>query len=298
MKHLATTLLLLIAFSTAFSQGLDSLLKSLKEAPRSNRTEILLLGSTHFNQESYRNTATADLFTPLRQKEVAALNAKLKAYNPDLILVERVPEEQKSLDSLYGLYRTGAIRLQDIPNGRSEQYQFGFQLAKALGHERIFGTDYYESVSSRILTEGSNIEYFQKYLDQFALVGREADTRFRDGRLSLKDFLLFINEPAVLNLAYRVMFLNPARVKYGKFTNAPVEYVDSSCITPAYIGAEYISLFYERELKIYSNVVTTQMEQGSKRILLIMGHRHAAVLTKIFEEDADYKLVRVSSILK
>ncbi|HVG12728.1 MAG TPA: DUF5694 domain-containing protein [Flavisolibacter sp.] len=298
MRRIIATLLLLACSFAGPAQVLDTLLKGFVPKYRGSKTEILLLGSTHFNQDRYKNNPKADLFSPTRQAEVAALIKNLKAYKPDLILVERTPEEQITLDSLYALYQAGKLALQDLPHGRSEQYQFGFRLAKELKLERIFGADYYESVSSRILTEGSNIQYFQKELDAFSQVGREADTRFQEGRLSLKDFLLFINTPSVLDLAYRVMFLNPARVRNGRFTNAPAQYVDSACITPAYIGAEYISLFYERELKIYSNIVTTQLDQKSKRILLIMGHRHAAVLTKIFEEDPAYKVIPLSTVLK
>ena len=298
MKQIIATLILFTGSFACSAQVVDTLLKNFVPKYNGSKTEILLLGSTHFNQDSYNNNPKADLFSPARQAEVAALIKSLKAYNPDLILVERTPEEQGTLDSLYALYRTGKLALQDLPNGRSEQYQFGFALAKAVNLQRIFGADYYESVSNRMLTEGTNIEAFQKGLDVFAQVGREADTRFREGRLSIRDFLLFINTPLVLDLAYRVMYLNPARVKNGKFTNAPAQYVDSACITPAYIGAEYISLFYERELKIYSNIVTRQLEQKSKRILVIMGHRHAAVLTKIFEEDPAYKIIPLKAVLK
>jgi hypothetical protein len=298
MRRIIATLLFLASSFAVPAQVLDTLLKGFVPKYSGSQTEILLLGSTHFNQDSYKNNLKADLFSPARQAEVNALNQKLKAYKFDLVMVERTPEEQASLDSLYTLYRGGKVALQDLPNGRSEQYQFGFGVAKGLDLKRIFGADYYESVSSRVLTEGSNIEGFRKGLDEFSQVGREADTRFQEGRLSLTDFLLFINAPPVLDLAYRVMFLNPARVKNGRFTNAPTQYVDSACITPAYIGAEYISLFYERELKIYSNIVTTQLEQKSKRILLIMGHRHAAVLTKIFEEDPAYKIIPLSTVLK
>ncbi len=298
MRRIVATLLFLTGSLAGPAQVVDTLLKGLVPKYNGSKTEILLLGSTHFNQDNYKNNPKADLLSPSRQAEVIALNRKLQSYKPDLVLVERTPEEQSSLDSLYALYRSGKMALQDLPNGRSEQYQFGFAVAKALDHKRIFGADYYESVSSRMLTEGSNIEAFKKGLDEFSQVGREADARFQNGSLSLTDFLLFINAPPVLDLAYRVMFLNPARVKNGRFTNPPAEYVDSACITPAYIGAEYISLFYERELKIYSNIVTKQLEQRSKRILLIMGHRHAAVLTKIFEEDPAYTIIPLGAVLK
>lgn len=262
--------------------------------------EILLLGSTHFGQTGfYQDHPKADLFTERRQAEVAQVNEQLRRFKPDLILIEREPEEQTTVDSLYALFKTDRLQLPNLPDGRgrAEQYQFGFQLAKTLNLSRVYGVDFYNGTSTRILTQGQHIDVYLDALGAFASKGREVEARFKTGGLSVKDFLRILNSPEILRMTYQTLFVAPARVRDGRFTN-PDASIDTTRINPRYIGAEFISHFYGRELKIYSNIVTTQLREGGQRILVIMGQRHAAVLTKIFADDPAYRIVPVSQYLK
>ncbi|HUC82528.1 MAG TPA: DUF5694 domain-containing protein [Flavisolibacter sp.] len=262
-------------------------------------TQVLFLGCAHFGQEGmYKGNPAADLFSEARQKEIAAINASLARFKPDVILIEREPEEQPQVDSLYAAYRTGKLSLTDLSYGRAEQYQFGFALAKALNHQRVFGTDYYEAVSNRMLNSGTNKEAFQQGLDSFSAFGRKAEGSFKSGELSLKNFLLLLNAPSVLDWAYRVLFVTPLQVKNGAFTSPPVKYVDTAYVNKTYIGAEFVSIFMERELKIYANIVNIAAQQKASRVLVVIGHRHAAALPKLFQNDPAYKVVNVSTYLK
>lgn len=260
-------------------------------------TQIMFLGCTHFGQEGlYKSSPAADLFTPEKQKEIAAVNASLARFRPDVILIEREPEEQAQIDSLYTAYRSGKLAFTGLSYGRAEQYQFGFALAKALNHQRIFGADYYESVSNRMLTSGTDRETFQEGLDSFSVFGRKAEAGFKNGDLSLKDFLLLLNAPSVLDWAYRVLFVTPLQVRNGEFTSPPVAYVDTAYVNKKYIGAEFVSVFMERELKICSNIVTIAAQQNARRVLVIMGHRHAAALPKLFANNPAYRVMPLTRI--
>lgn len=285
-------------FTSTFAQDLNKLLKEVASARPKSQIEIMILGSTHFGQESYyKDFPKADLFDSGRQEEIMAINNMLQRYGPDMIMIENTPEEQKSVDSLYHLYKTGSVSLKEIPYGRAERFQFGYRLAKSLNHERIYGVDYYESVSNRILTKGQNIDIFEQGLNQFSHVGRQADKALREEGLPLRSYLLFLNNPEILNLAYEVLFLNPAKVRNGELSNPPVQYVDTAFVNPQYVGAEFISIFYERELKIYSNITSTQLKHQGRKLLVVMGHRHAAALTKIFAQDPAYKVVNPARFL-
>ncbi|UPL48192.1 DUF5694 domain-containing protein [Hymenobacter sublimis] len=298
-KSLLTTLLALAAATSSYAQDYKAVVKAIANDKPKEQTQLMILGSSHFGQEGfYKGFPKADLFSEQRQQEVAQLNKQLAKFNPDVIMIETTPEEQYSVDSLYTLYKTGKVELKDIPYGRAERFQFGYQLGKTLNHNRIHSADYYEAVSNRILTSGENFELYQTDAAKFSGIGKAAEARFKEGNATLKEFLLFINDPTVLDFTYRVMFVNPARVKDGKFTNPPAQYVDTAYVNKQYIGAEYISIFHERDLKIYSNIVTTQLREKGKRILLIMGQRHAATLPKIFANDPAYKLVPVSAYVK
>lgn len=302
MKRNCLLLLFIFLSATCFAQKdlVQSLMTGLpRPVPPAAKTSIMFLGSTHFGQEAmYKDHPAADLFSAANQKEVAAINNQLAQYRPDLILVEVEPEEQGNLDSLYTQYATGKLQLTDLPYGRAERYQFGFALAKKLGHRRVVGADYYESVSNRMLNEGSHREAFQAGLDSFSAMGRKADGAFKAGTLSLSHFLRFLNNKQVLDWTYQVLFVTPLEVRNGAFTNPPAQYVDTAFVNKKYIGAEFVSVFLERELKIAANIIAAQKAQNAKRILVIMGHRHAAALPTLFVQHPAYRLVPVTDYLK
>ncbi|QHL86706.1 hypothetical protein GU926_04340 [Nibribacter ruber] len=281
------------------AQDIASLLKKIPKVPAKDKVQIMVLGSQHFGQENfYKNAPKADLFSNERQKEVDQINKLLLKYKPDMIMIENTPEEQSSVDSLYTLFKTGKIELKDIEYGRAERYQFGYNLAKQLHHDRIFGVDHYESVSNRILASGQNIDYYTNARLAFSAIGKELDEGFKAGTISLKEYLTFLNSPQVASLTYDLFYITPAKVRNSSFVDAPAQYHDSVHVSRQYIGAEFVSLFLERELKIYSNIVTTQLANKGKRLLVIMGQRHGAALPKIIANDPRYQVVPVSAYLK
>jgi hypothetical protein len=289
MKQLYTLLLFIAGLSfAAFSQSQD----------QADKIDVILMGSTHFGQESFhKQGSTMDLFSPERQKEIAAINSQLAKYKPDLILIEREPSEQHTVDSLYQLFETGKLQFDQLKYGRAEEYQFGYKLAKQLGIKHVYGIDFYNGLSTRLLRDGKNIEKFNEALIKYSTFGRSLDQQLKDGKLSLKDYLLKLNAPETYQLTYCNLFINPAKVTNGTFGKVD-ETVDTARIDKSHIGAEYISLFYNRELKIYANILSVQQAHQGKRILLIMGQRHAAVLSKILQNDPDFNLVALSSYLK
>ena len=107
-----------------------------------------------------------------------------------------------------------------------------------------------------------------------------------------------MNAPSLLDWTYRVLFVAPLRVRNGAFTSPPEKYVDTAYVNKTYIGAEFVSVFMERELKIYSNILNIAARQNAKRVLVIIGHRHAAALPKLFQNDPAYKVIAVGKYLK
>ncbi|RYU79752.1 DUF5694 domain-containing protein [Hymenobacter persicinus] len=291
--------LLAACLSSGFGQGTKDLIKGIEAEKPTPQVEVLLLGSTHFGQSGfYKDAPKADLFSAPRQQEIAEINRLLARFRPDMIMIEDTPQEQPTTDSLYTLYRTDKLQLESLPYGRAEQFQFGYRLAKQLGHPRVYGVDAYESISNRILQNGTNLESFTKDWGVLNKYAGQADMRFKQGEITLKDYLNFMNAPATLDLVYRTLLVNAARVKQGTFVGLKPEDAAKNVTDPYYIGAEYMTLFYEREAKIYSNIVTAQQANKGKHLLVIMGSRHAATLSRLFANDPEYTVVPVSKYLK
>lgn len=252
-------------------------------------TDILLLGCSHLSQLYKADNPNSDVFTPRRQAELATVLDGLQRYQPDGILVEDLPENQPRLDSLYQRYRQGQLDLRTLPDGRSEKYQLGFALGKRLGLARIYCVDAPGGTSQSILHEGKNIELYKQANDQWHAYSDPIGLKLLAGTSTLPQYLRVLNEPATLRQLHTLVYRVPARVTDG--TLKPDAMVDAAFINPHYVGAEFISVFYNRDLKVYSNVVTTQLQTRQRRQLLIIGARHLASLQGILADDPAYRVV-------
>lgn len=254
------------------------------------KTEILLVGSDHLNQVYNKDFPATDALTPQNQNELTIFTALLEKFQPEMIMVEVVPQRQKELDGLYYLYLNDKLDLQQLEGGRDEVYQIAFRMGKNLGLQKIVGVNSKGGTSQSILQNGENIEIYNQATLQLREVVKEKNEALRNGDLSLKDYLIFLNSPQAYNLIYHLRYITPARVRNGVFIN-PDEMVDTAFVDEEYIGAELISIFKNRDYKIYSNIVKNQMEFKPQRMLLIIGVAHIGSLKNIFRDDPEFKIV-------
>ncbi len=254
------------------------------------KTDIMLLGSDHLAQFYKSDKPNTDVFLPKAQRAINAFTNRVLPYKPDLIMVEVLPEKQPQIDSLYTLYINDKLKLDQLADGRSEVYQIAFRLGKQLGITKIHCVNAPGGTSQSILDNGDNINLYKE--EGVALRAMVVDRvkAVQDGKLSLADYLTFINQPETYNKVYRLRYITPARVRNGTFRN-PDAMIDTAFINPTYIGAELISVFKNRDYKIYSNLVTAQLKTKAKRALLLIGAAHLGSLRSILRDDTDYNLV-------
>jgi Family of unknown function (DUF5694) len=268
------------------------LLSSLSSATlaQTARTDMMLVGSDHLSQIYNKDKPSTDVLTPQGQRDAARFVAAVAKYKPDMLVVERLPEEQPRLDSLYALYRQDKLDLATLPDGRSEVFQLAFRLGKQLQLPKIYCVNAPGGTSQGILRTGQNIELYQNAGQQLSAVVGEKSAALQAGRLSLHDYLVALNQPEVYNLVYRLRYITPARVVNGRFTK-PDAMVDTAFINPKYIGAELISVFKNRDYKIYSNIVVQALQVRPKRVAVIFGAAHTGSLHNIFADDPEYRVV-------
>lgn len=280
--------------STVMALSLGFTLNTFSQNPKS---QILILASDHLNQIYRKDNPNTDVLTTRRQLEIEAITRQIRKFKPDLIMVERLPERQPETDSLYNLYLKESLNLSTLEGGRSEVYQLGFRLAKQLQLPRIFCVDAPGGTSQGILDEGDNIELYKAEGLALRKIAGDKGKEFQSGKISLLAYLAFLNQPEIYNKIYHLRYITPARVTNGKFKN-PDEMVDTAFINPKYIGAELISVFKNRDLKIYSNIVTTKMREKPERMLLIIGGAHIGSLHNILRDDEEFKIVNAGKYLK
>jgi hypothetical protein len=267
-------------------------LNAQKDSVKQNEPiEILLLGTLHFSQFHNQDSETRNFLGNVRQQEFEDIVTKLSQFKPDAVFVERESKVQPQLDSLYQSYSDFTSN----PKGTSELYQIGFRLAKANQLKTVYGVDYYESISQNLFKEGKNLSVFKDSLQSFQNVGRSITMRFLKGEMTISAFLHTLNLPENVTLSHRLLFNTPAYVTDdGTFKeNNTIKARDSQ-----YIGAEYISLFYTRNLKIYSNILSLQQQTQARRIVLIIGQTHVGVLQEILRNNPKFKVIPANEYLK
>lgn len=261
------------------------------------KADIMIVGCDHLAQLYKSDKPSTDVLRPNQQEAMKAFTQLLLPYKPDLIMVEVLPEKQPQLDSLYTLYRNDQLKLDQLDDGRSEVYQLAFRMAKQLGLAKVHCVNAPGGTSQSILDNGENISLYKEEGTALRKTVLEKVKALQDNTMSLKEYLLFINQPETYNKVYHLRYITPARVRNGTFKN-PDAMVDTAFINPSYIGAELISVFKNRDYKIYSNIVTTQLKTKAKRALLLIGAAHIGSLQSIFRDDSDYTLVDSNTYLR
>ena len=166
----------------------------------------------------------------------------------------------------------------------SEREQIGFRLAKKLNLKQINCVDIFYGMKHDSLLAVTAKEKNQLYL--LSELGANANglkLEF-DGvvkRNSITEILKYINKEELLkkNLSLYLKYL----AKVGAGEN--------------YIGAEAVSDWYLRNLAIYSNVVT-QINANDKYVILIFGQGHIPILKHLLQNNDDFEVVDVNSVLK
>ena len=277
--------------------GLLNPLAGSAPAAEASPVAVLVVGFDHLSQ-LYNKQPGSDVFSPKKQAELAQLRAQLARFRPEAILLEAEPREQPRLDSLYARYRAGQLAFTALLEGRSERYQVGFALARQLGLPAPRGIDYYASTSQNLLSTGHNISYFQRDLRLLQTTARPLRRLVQHDSLSLYDYLALANQPTLVALSHRVIFNTPALVTSGTFAATGTNTQDLGRVDTAYIGAHYITLFYNRNLKIYTTILRAQQQTQARRVLVMMGLAHVGVLEELLAANPDYQVVHAASYLK
>lgn len=251
------------------------------------KPKLMLLGTFHFADaglDDYKPKYSVDILSDERQAEVQELVDLIAKYRPTKIAIEYRPEHQAYFDSLYQVYRDGGLR-----DKQTETIQLAFRLADQLGHDKLYCVDadrqhypyllenldyetYVDTVSRPTrYYEGYNERYTQMY-------------EFEDSLKTvtdLKTFFLFKNTPERINMSHGNYLLSSTAMG----------------VQGDYIGPDLQTSWYNRNLRIYSNIAKL-IESPDERILLLIGAGHVPILRHAVLSSPALELEEVSEYLK
>ncbi|SNR73714.1 DUF5694 domain-containing protein [Flavobacterium sp. ov086] len=269
IKTISTFLITLLIVTTTFAQE------------SKQKTKILLIGTIHFETPHLdaHELKTDDFLAPKRQQELEELTGILKRTNADKVMIEKPFNQQKVIDSLYNAYLQNKYKLTV-----SEREQIGFRLAKKLNLKHINCVDVFYGMTHDSLVSVTAKEKNQLYLlSELGTTANNLKLEFDNvvKRNSITEILKYINKKELLqkNLSLYLKYY----AKIGAGDN--------------YIGAEAVSDWYLRNLAIYSNVIT-QINANDKYVILIFGQGHIPILKHLLQNNDDFEVVELNSVLK
>ena len=228
------------------------------------KSKVMILGTFHFNDgghDTYKPKYSVNIKSPERQAEVKKLVELLSNFKPTKVAIENMPKRQKFHDSLYSEFSNNRYQ-----PGENEIYQIGYRLAAAMKHKKVFTID----APARDYENQLNI-------DSFALVHKQA---YSDSLYSKMFFALYAKDDSlksVLPLRTTLAYQNdPERLRLGlghylidDFKVAADGY---------YPGADGATSWWNRNLRIFSNILQLSAESKEERIFVLIGAGHLPIL--------------------
>jgi hypothetical protein len=241
---------------------------------------VVLVGTFHFGATTDRNsTAFPDLFSKRRQQELDRMAQALARLQPTKIFIEREPRRQRWVDSLYALYQRRQLR--DSARLRDEIVQLAYRTAARVPAARLVAADYKEELPY------AQVEAYGKaHPDEAIYPFFNTPYPFGTERKKLSDstlleYYLQINSPeAVQRSLYD--YLHYA-MGYGRDTT--------------FVGARLTSVWYDRNLKIFNNILRGIDPRKDRTVLVLFGSGHTAVLRQFFASHPRFQLVELTTVL-
>ena len=242
-----------------------------------SRPQVLVLGTFHMGNPGadYANMEVPDPTTPERQRQLQEVVDRIAAFRPTKVAVE-VPYGNAAVNERYARYLRGEYAL-----GRDEVDQVAFRLARALGHARVYPVDYREDMDFGAVM-GYAAQRQPALAGEFqAVIGRviaEGDSALRHG--TFLDAFRAQNDPAWLDAGHG-LYMRLAEVG-----------LDSS-----YVGTEQLSRWFDRNLRIFANLLRT-IDSPGDRVVVLMGSSHAAILRRFVRDHPGVELVEAADYLR
>jgi len=253
-----------------------------------DKIPVLTLGTFHFNfpnldRIQFTEDNQIDVLEPKYQNEIINLVKMLAKFKPTIIVIERHPDAQKKIDSLYQEYLAEKYDLK-----RSEYEQIGFRLAKQMGISTLYCVDEW----------GQSYDKIEKLLDD---KNSEAWTNFKKSFYEHSDSTKMFNPKGIYKekgIIAELSRLNSKKNIEKSLGNYLIGHFKYESYPYDYTGVDFeTGRWFNRNLRIFRNIQRIDTKP-SDRILVIFGAGHMNILNYLFECSPEYYLEDTPKYLK
>ena len=230
--------------------------------------EIMLVGTFHY-------PGNFDVFSHDLQNQIEDFTNILATFNPNKIAVEFPYKKQNELDKLYAksdeysfadnvvyddVERYGSI----VPfESVNEIVQVGFRLGKKLNLDKIYGIDEDLELSDELFNKITPYIDLDGFLEKMRIITEQAK--------DLNGLYSILNSDECIAVDHDL-------------------YIEMNKINPGkYEGSQLVSQWYERNLKIFSNL--QNICEKEDKVLVLIGSSHLKILKELIIASSEMELV-------
>lgn len=243
-----------------------------------DKIEVLNLGTFHFGYTSDATKVEFNEEGDKEQQEIRNLNKLLSEFKPTIVCVEIQPEYEENLNKSYQKYLENHDEL-DASWG--EISLVAFEVARMNNVEKIYAIDhqmgYNYSIGEEVTNSIDSLTY-REYVNNPFKDFPELDVKDED--MNLLEKIRRMN-----NYDYQDFLLN---------INADIlTYVGTE---GNFEGADEAAKFYQRNLRMFSNINRIPMNKDD-RVFILSGGAHASFFREFMSRSPKYNLVDVLDYL-
>ncbi len=229
--------------------------------------EIILVGTFHYPDRF-------DIFSHDVQNQINEFTNRLASFHPNKIAVEFPYGMQNKLDKLYARSAEYSFE-ENVVYGNVERYssvvpfksvneivQVGFRLGKKLNLDKIYGIDEDIELSGELLDKITPYMDLNSFFEKMLMITEPAK--------DLKELYSILNSDECITVDHSV-YLDMNKINLGK-----------------YEGSQLVLQWYERNLKIFSNLQNV-CEKGDK-VLVLIGSSHLKILKELITASSEMDL--------
>jgi hypothetical protein len=268
MKKTTLLLLVLLAKMPLFAQSDTSKIK------------VYLMGTFHFGATSDANKTTFnDLYSAKRQGELTEMATSIVKAKTSKIFVEFPYYAQKDLDSLGKMYVENPNS--DTTKFRNEIFQLGFRAAK-MSNIKVVAVDRQMELPMYKLEEFDAFGGDSLYAPFFKKPYKITQNRIKLSQSTLQEFYISMNSPQA------------RKANLSDF----LHYALAATHESNFAGTEFSLSWYERNLKIFTNILRNIDPEKDKSIVVLLGSSHTAAIRQFFVDHDRFEIVEMADLFK
>lgn len=254
----------------------------------SDKIQVLNVGFFHFGYTPDAHSTEFNENSEESRAQIRAVAQRIAEFKPTIICIENLPKHTEKINKYYQNYLKNPVRL-DSTFGESSMV--GFEVGRLSGVDKIECIDHHMGYNYSV---GDFIEQSPDYENSI-----DSETYLQLTNEPFKDYPEMAKRYAEydsLDLQHKLLLINePLYLDHSINSNADkLLYVG---IEDGFEGADNAALFYQRNMRIFSNLNRIKMTKND-RVFILMGAAHTAFLREFIERSPKFEMVNTLEFLK